>query len=83
MGDYGVASPQELVKIKLGDLVCLMIKGGDASYVTTDSFVPDELQNRTCRSCVGFIFAASASRATVIPRFPSASLNVAVLKFIG
>jgi hypothetical protein len=74
VGDYGVASPQELVKIKLGDLVCLMIKGGDASYVTTDSFVPDELQNRTCRSCVGFIFAARASRHRH-PSLPKRLLN--------
>ena len=39
MGDYGVASPQELVKINLGESVCLMIKGGDAAVLCYHRFI--------------------------------------------
>jgi len=36
VGDYGVASPQELVKINLGEL---MIKGGDAAVLCYHRFI--------------------------------------------
>jgi hypothetical protein len=39
VGDYGVASPQELVKINLGEPVCLMIKGGDATVLCYHRFI--------------------------------------------
>ena len=39
MGDYGVASPEELVKINLGEPVCLVIKGGDAAVLCYRRFI--------------------------------------------
>jgi hypothetical protein len=39
VSDYGLASPQELVKINLGEPVCLMIKGGDATVPCYHRFI--------------------------------------------